>query len=162
MRYFIDFLFHFVNSNSRHGTHSPFVYNLADKAIYRKVPAPDTPIHFPADICPRCRPVLTRILNELNIFRMTESLSAASFQTAVFAAAEEIKEGAIVVEMLRHVPLVVIQDIYRSAETKQNWKKVQAEPDVTITIDLFYFGLAFKKEGQYKENFCLRYPFWIK
>src|SRR5690606_36745136 len=35
-RFYVDYLIHFVCSNSRHGTHSPFVYGLVDKVFYGK------------------------------------------------------------------------------------------------------------------------------
>jgi len=34
IRFFIDYFKHFLTSNSRHGVHSPFVYNLVDQVIY--------------------------------------------------------------------------------------------------------------------------------
>src|SRR5690606_3191570 len=34
MRYYFDYIYHFLVSNSRHGTHSPFVYALTEKVIY--------------------------------------------------------------------------------------------------------------------------------
>jgi predicted O-methyltransferase YrrM len=32
----LDFYFHYFSSNSRHGTHSPFMYDLVEKCIYGK------------------------------------------------------------------------------------------------------------------------------
>lgn len=34
IRFFIDYLGHFLTANSRHGVHSPFVYRLVDEVIY--------------------------------------------------------------------------------------------------------------------------------
>src|SRR5690606_31069785 len=34
MRYLISYVWHYLVSHSRHGTHSPFVYALADQVIY--------------------------------------------------------------------------------------------------------------------------------
>jgi len=34
IRFFIDYFKHYLTSNSRHGVHSPFVYNLIDGVIY--------------------------------------------------------------------------------------------------------------------------------
>src|SRR5690606_31540100 len=34
IRFFIDYLKHYLTSNNRHGVHSPFVYNLIDRVIY--------------------------------------------------------------------------------------------------------------------------------
>lgn len=34
VRFFIDYLKHYLTSNNRHGVHSPFVYDLIDRVIY--------------------------------------------------------------------------------------------------------------------------------
>ncbi|HUH19795.1 O-methyltransferase [Albibacterium sp.] len=34
IRFFLDYFKHYLTSNSRHGVHSPFVYNLIDSVIY--------------------------------------------------------------------------------------------------------------------------------
>ncbi|TCK82880.1 O-methyltransferase [Albibacterium bauzanense] len=34
IRFFVDYFKHYLTSNSRHGVHSPFVYNLIDRVIY--------------------------------------------------------------------------------------------------------------------------------
>jgi len=34
IRFFIDYLKHYLTSTNRHGVHSPFVYNLIDRVIY--------------------------------------------------------------------------------------------------------------------------------
>ena len=39
--------------------------------------------------------------------------------------------------------MVVFDDIHWSAEMEQAWEKVQADPQVSLTIDLFFIGLVF-------------------
>ncbi len=34
MRFFLDYVKHYLQSTSRHGTHSPFVYKLVDEVVY--------------------------------------------------------------------------------------------------------------------------------
>src|SRR5690606_4670943 len=34
IRFFVDYIRHYLTSNNRHGVHSPFVYNLIDHVIY--------------------------------------------------------------------------------------------------------------------------------
>ncbi|TDB64547.1 O-methyltransferase [Arundinibacter roseus] len=51
----------------------------------------------------------------------------------------------------------IFDDIYWSDEMKQAWEYIKAQPDVTVTIDLFWIGLVFFRKEQVKENFVLRF-----
>lgn len=51
----------------------------------------------------------------------------------------------------------IFDDIYWSEEMKQAWEVIKADPDVTVTIDLFWIGLVFFRKEQPKENFILRF-----
>lgn len=50
----------------------------------------------------------------------------------------------------------IFDDIYWSEEMKRAWEYIKAQPEVTITIDLFWVGLVFFRKEQVKENFVLR------
>ncbi len=50
----------------------------------------------------------------------------------------------------------VFDDIYWSAEMRLAWQSIRAHPSVTMTVDLFYFGLVFFRQGQPKQHFSLR------
>lgn len=51
--------------------------------------------------------------------------------------------------------IVVLDDIYWSKEMTAAWKEIKKNPLVTITIDLFDFGLVFLKKDQAKQNFTV-------
>lgn len=53
--------------------------------------------------------------------------------------------------------LIIVLDIYDSIELKNQWKRLQAHSAVTVTIDLFYVGLVYFREGQAKEDFKIRF-----
>lgn len=53
--------------------------------------------------------------------------------------------------------VVIMNSIYQSPETRQAWKQFQANPKVTATVDLFFLGLIFFREGQAKEHFKLKF-----
>ncbi len=52
--------------------------------------------------------------------------------------------------------LLIFDDIYWSEGMKAAWNEIKANPKVTVTIDLFWIGLAFFKPGQAKEDFLVR------
>jgi hypothetical protein len=37
------------------------------------------------------------------------------------------------------------------------WEEIKKHPKVTVTVDLFFFGLVFFRKEQAKEGFILRY-----
>lgn len=61
------------------------------------------------------------------------------------------------------VPLVnqnsifVFDDIHWSKGMQEAWKEIQDDPRVSMSIDLFWFGLVFFKEGVAKQNFRIVY-----
>jgi hypothetical protein len=40
---------------------------------------------------------------------------------------------------------------------KEAWEEIKANPEVSVTIDLFYIGLVFFKKGRVKEDFRIRF-----
>lgn len=50
----------------------------------------------------------------------------------------------------------VLDDIHWSGEMEQAWDEVRQHPAVSLSIDLFFFGVVFfRKENQVKEHFSL-------
>jgi len=58
---------------------------------------------------------------------------------------------------LNHDSVVVINNSYAHPAAKQNWQHIKANPQVTVTVDLFWLQLAFFRKGQAKEHFKLRF-----
>ncbi len=50
----------------------------------------------------------------------------------------------------------VFDDIHWSPDMERAWEAIKAHPDVTVTVDLFYIGLVFFRQGQPKQHFWLR------
>ena len=54
--------------------------------------------------------------------------------------------------------IFIFDNIYRSKEMNDVWGEIKKHPQVTLTIDLFQFGICFfRKDKLAKENFVLRY-----
>lgn len=184
MRYYLDRFLHFLTSHSTHGTHSPFVYDLADRAIYTDKAVQD--IVGSENINVKYKKILLRILNHLGIHSVMkiqtfsirvecgvvgrikspfslnpdcrcerESMVDAVLLTAGTLSVDEV------VQYLQKGNVLVVDGIYVDRQSKVNWKAAHELQDVTVSIDLFYFGLLINRAGQVKEDFKLRYPFWI-
>lgn len=52
----------------------------------------------------------------------------------------------------------IFDDIYLSPDMKSAWQKIKAHPNVTLTLDLYQFGICFfRNDRAEKEHFVLRY-----
>ena len=52
--------------------------------------------------------------------------------------------------------MLIFDDIYWSEGMKEAWQEIKAHPRVTVTVDLFWIGLVFFKQGRAKEDFLVR------
>ncbi|SFU61774.1 Predicted O-methyltransferase YrrM [Pustulibacterium marinum] len=50
----------------------------------------------------------------------------------------------------------IFDDIHWSKEMSEAWNLIQKHPNVTVTIDTFFWGLVFFRKEQRKENFTIR------
>ena len=52
--------------------------------------------------------------------------------------------------------MLIFDDIYWSEGMKEAWSVIKAHPRVTVTVDLFWIGLVFFKQGRAKEDFLVK------
>jgi predicted O-methyltransferase YrrM len=52
--------------------------------------------------------------------------------------------------------LLIFDDIYWSDGMKEAWEIIKSHPQVTVTVDLFWIGLVYFKQGQVKEDFLIK------
>lgn len=50
----------------------------------------------------------------------------------------------------------IFDDIYWSKEMTEAWETIKAHPKVSVTIDMFYWGMVFFRKEQVKQNFFIR------
>lgn len=53
--------------------------------------------------------------------------------------------------------VMIFREIYRSREMREAWKEIKSNPKVSVSIDLFWFGLVFVRKAQVKEDFMIRF-----
>ncbi len=53
--------------------------------------------------------------------------------------------------------LLIFDDIHWSKGMEEAWQYIQKSSEVSVSIDLFHFGLVFFRKEQIKQNFILRY-----
>ncbi|GGG82416.1 hypothetical protein GCM10007415_14110 [Parapedobacter pyrenivorans] len=154
-RFYVDYVIHFLASHSRHGTHSPFVYQLVDEVIYapRKLDEPSAKVQR----------LISRLINRFGpegVYRIGDPLPIYPMSLVI---AEGKDSEAIAMQIGRVWPqfrrggVLILVGLYRDRRMKELWRTIQERPDVTVTIDLFHLGLVFLREGQAKENFRIRF-----
>lgn len=53
--------------------------------------------------------------------------------------------------------VIIFDDIYWSKGMAEAWEHIKAHPDVTVTVDLFWIGLVFFRDGQAKQDFKIKF-----
>ena len=53
--------------------------------------------------------------------------------------------------------VLIIDDIHWSADMELAWKLLKSNPEISLSIDLFFLGILFFKEDRAKEEFVIRY-----
>ncbi|SMG22187.1 hypothetical protein SAMN05660862_1406 [Sphingobacterium psychroaquaticum] len=157
MRYYWELVKHFFLANSRHGTHSPFVYKLADTVIYRAPRVDGVGLKFPVHFSVR----YAALLNDMLVFMGLQSVGDLSTTVPTDAVWLDLTEVSVieVKKLVKAGMVVVVHEPYRTRETLAKWRSLIADHDLQVSIDLFHFGLLLHRDEQRKENFVLRYPY---
>jgi predicted O-methyltransferase YrrM len=53
--------------------------------------------------------------------------------------------------------LFIFDDIHWSPEMEAAWEAIKKDPRVSLTVDIFWFGLVFFRKGIEKQDFVIRY-----
>ncbi len=60
-------------------------------------------------------------------------------------------------ERVHENTLFIFDDIHWSNGMETAWNKIQNDPRVSLTVDIFWFGLAFFRKGIEKQNLIIKY-----
>jgi predicted O-methyltransferase YrrM len=52
--------------------------------------------------------------------------------------------------------VLIFDDIYWSEEMTEAWNQIKEHPKVTVSIDIFYWGIVFFRKEQQKQHFTIR------
>lgn len=155
MLYHLDLIGHFLSAHSRHGTHSPFVYKLASQVIYsNKFDRGEGEIVVDCtwNDPPRYLDLVKDILVHLDIYTLKDHGAGGGY----WADFKKDRETELI-SRIENGQLLVVHEPHLDLP---QWRALTKYDGVTVSIDLFHFGLVLKRAGQHKENFSLRFPYW--
>ncbi len=149
MQYYWDLIWHYLSSNSRHGTHSPFVYKMADEIIYRSNEFTRSDAKLSSE---------DRLIDELSSYLVKEKyLNVTKNKLHIFNIYDVSLEE--VVQRCNDGDVFFLKGIFKNLEAKNKWSTISNNANIVVTIDLFYFGIVINRREQPKENFKLRFPY---
>ena len=155
MRYALQNIYHFFVSNSRHGTHSPFVYALTDQVIYNSSYTPHRLIAFPAGFNPPYLNLLRKILSFWEIDSLSEDLQDQHSQAFWLGLNSQVDLEQLL-SMVSRGKILIVHAPYNKQQQRL-WRSLIRDTRVVVSINLFHFGIVLHRDGQRKENFLLRY-----
>ena len=62
----------------------------------------------------------------------------------------------VLINHISNDSFMILEDIHCSQDQKKTWIEIKNHEKVTVSIDLFYFGLIFFRKEQKKQHFILR------
>jgi hypothetical protein len=120
---------------SRHGVHSPFVFDLIEKSLRKKDGRP-------------LKEKLAMYFGEHQI-RWIDNPDPCQWMALFTQHLQGIQTEDI----------VIVKDIHRSQQHLQQWQLLKDGHEVRLSIDLFAYGLLFFSNAfKEKQHFIIKYP----
>ena len=163
---FIEYLKYRWKAMGRHGTHSPFVYDLIEQVVLNKDVIDREYIVSCPKLALEYENLISRIAAHykyLEIQRMpVEGDPVKQYaDMLLLGSAKPLQWVAMMNEysyLLRNNSAVIAVDIHSSPEHSKGWQQLCADPMVRMSIDLYGIGvLFFKKEFKATQHFVLKY-----
>lgn len=160
-RFFLRIKF-FLTSRNQHGVHSPFVFDFVTKGLYQKkydLEKVNSHVEF-QNLSKKKKIILSKIINYFKTdsiyFDENNSTNTSDeiYKTLFINNIEKLLDFNF--SILKSSFFIIVNDIYQNKETHLIWKTIIQKKEITVSIDLYFFGLIFFRKEQAKEHFKIR------
>lgn len=163
-----DYLQFWFAANNEHGIHSPFVFNLLTRGLYpsdRRWKGQSRKQQFIDRLIAYFEPQRIAVLDKQALqVRTTQEIvefdceSTTPYDCLIFngTTAANWRSITTVIPHLHNDSLWIIDRRSKEASIEKYWQEVVASEEMIVTLDFYYFGVAFKRKEQLKQHFKLR------
>lgn len=151
-----------LKSQNQHGLHSPFVYDFVTKGLYKKGIKISNFNEYSElqSLSKKQQKVLSKIVKYFKIntiyfdvLKFTKT-SEKGFRLLFISNINVLSE--VDFKDLNSKEIIIVHGIYQNKKSYQKWQEITKNKDITVSVDLFYFGLIFSRKEQAKEYFTIR------
>lgn len=163
---FIHYLRFLFSATNQYGIHSPFVYQYLIKCIYKRAlgsPSKSldvllksvdyfkaTSIWLPADQF-QLRSLLKKRVPQLTFNKTPyDVIYLLGDQLGV------LKDPTFLSKNSHNTTLILVAGIHKNRDVNEVWNKLILKEDFHVSIDFFYCGALFFRNGQVKQHFKIR------
>lgn len=93
--------------------------------------------------------------------KFSNNLSENTFFDAIYinekrTCSTTLDYFTVLINHISNDSFMILEDIHCNQDTENTWNEIKNHKKVTVSIDLFYFGLVFFRKEQEKQHFVLR------
>ena len=161
---FVSYLKFLAQSTNHHGVHSPFVFQYVTRCLYSK-----KKLHRNKSINVLLQTIDYFGLKNISIENNTEVKESVK-QTFPKTQFDKTPMDLLFVDemdiptfqkirsegILHNDSLILVDSIYDNKEILEQWKRLIALPEITVSIDMYHCGLISIRREQVKEHFTIR------
>lgn len=148
-----------INSTNQHGVHSPFVFDFVTKGLYSKKEKKQTLNNYSElnYLSKKEKKIVSKIIKYFLIkkiyLKSTKTLNKG--HNVLFINDLKNLKTHIFLNFNKD-EFIILHGIHDNKSNHEIWSEIIKNESATVTIDLFYFGLLFFRNGQVKEHFKIR------